>query len=463
MSQQRARPGLGAAALALVMLLAGWALSSPARADRASRTTPVVRVVRAVSPAVVNISTIRRRRMRIFSTGDRFMDRFFEDFFGPMERRQRTLGSGVIIDGHKGLIVTNSHVVRQATEIKVQLADKRTYRAEVVGADPESDLAVLRIRSQGPLPQVRLGNSDDLMIGESIIAIGNPFGLSHTVTVGVVSALGRKVRAGDNTWLHDLIQTDASINPGNSGGPLLNTDGEMIGINTAIYQNAQGIGFAIPVNRVKRVVNDLVRFGQVIPVWLGLELQELNPALAAHFGLERPRGVLVLEVMKDSPAARAGIERGDLILTLNRHRLEGISDYAARLGGLAAGSRVKLGIKDQRGKRTVELVARVFPLKRAQEVAWRRLGFSVTEMSRALARRHGVPPGSAVAIERLRPGSQAARIGLRPGDLIRQVGDRPTPNLAAFERQIARLRLLHRLTVLVQRGPASQFITLGPG
>ncbi len=447
----------------MLLLLAGGVGAPPARADRAGRVTPVVRVVRAVSPAVVNISTIRRQRMRIFSTGDRFMDRFFEDFFGPMERRQRTLGSGVIIDGKKGLIVTNSHVVQQATEIKVQLADKRTYRAEVVGADPDSDLAVLRIQPKGILPQVRLGNSDDLMIGESIIAIGNPFGLSHTVTVGVVSALGRKVRAGDNTWLHDLIQTDASINPGNSGGPLLNTDGEMIGINTAIYQNAQGIGFAIPVNRVKRVVDDLVRFGEVIPVWLGLDLQELNPALAAHFGLERPRGVLVLEVMKDSPAARAGLKRGDLILSLNGHRLEGISDYAARLGGLAAGAQVKLDIKGSKGRRRVSLRARAFPLKRAQEVAWRRLGFTVGEMSRALARRHGVPPGSAVAIKRLRPGSQAARIGLRPGDLIRQVGDRPTPNLAAFERQIARHRLLRRITVLVQRGPASQFITLGPG
>ena len=451
------------AGLVLALLLVGWGAWQPAWANRASRITPVVRVVRAVSPAVVNISTVRRQRMRIFSTGDRFMDRFFEDFFGPMQREQRTLGSGVIIDGKKGLIATNSHVVHQATVIKVQLADKRTYRAEVVGADPDSDLAVLRIHPKGVLPQVRLGDSDDLMIGESIIAIGNPFGLSHTVTVGVVSALGRKVRAGSNTWLHDLIQTDASINPGNSGGPLLNTDGEMIGINTAIYQNAQGIGFAIPVNRVKRVVDDLVRFGEVIPVWLGLDLQELNPALAAHFGLERPQGVLVLQVMKDSPAAAAGLKRGDLILTFNGHRLEGISDYAARLGGLAAGDLVKLGLKGRKGRRSLTLKARAFPLERAMEVAWRRLGFTVSQMSRALARRHGVPPGSAVAIQRLRPGSQALRIGLRPGDLIRQVGDRPTPNLAAFQRQIARYRLLRRITVLVQRGRASQFITLGPG
>lgn len=444
------------AAAALLCLVAGSAL-----ADRAGRVTPVVRVVRSAAPAVVNISTTSRRRVSIFGAGDQIMDRFFQDFFGPMEREQTSLGSGVIIDGRKGLIVTNSHVVQRAVSIKVHLADKRTFTAQVVGADPDSDLAVLRIKDKGDLPQVRLGDSGDLMIGESIVAIGNPFGLSHTVTSGVVSALHRKVRGGRDQWLSDLIQIDASINPGNSGGPLLNADGEVVGINTAIYRNAQGIGFAIPINRVKRIVDDLVRHGQVIPSWLGLELQDLDSRLAAHFGLDRPRGALVLEVMRRSPAERAGFKRGELILAMNGRTLEGVSDYSTRLSAVPAGGAVSLTVLSNGSKKKRALKAKAFPLERAMEAAWLRLGFTVGEMDPALARHHRVALGSAVAIRRLRPGSRAAQIGLRPGDLIRQIGDQPTPNLAAFRRQIAKRRLLNQITVLVQRGPAQQFITLG--
>ena len=263
--------------LAACLLALGLTPDS-AWADRASRVTPAVRVVQSVGPAVVNISTKTRVQAKLFRSGDEAMDRLFEEFFQAMPREQASLGSGFILDGRRGLIVTNGHVVNAASEIRVQLADKRVFAAQVVGADPQSDLAVLRITPQGALPQVALGDSEQIMIGEEVIAIGNPFGLSHTVTVGVVSALGRKVRSSGNQWLHDLIQIDASINPGNSGGPLLNADGEVIGINTAIYQQAQGIGFAIPVNRVRRVVEDLVRYGEVVPAWLGLELQDLTPA-----------------------------------------------------------------------------------------------------------------------------------------------------------------------------------------
>jgi serine protease Do len=200
--------------LALAIALPG----GPALADKAGRVTPVVKVVREIAPAVVNISAKTRTTVSPFRSGDPNIDRFFEEFFGPMQREHSSLGSGVIIDGQKGLIVTNSHVVSRASKIMVQLADKRRLAAKVIGADPDGDLALLRIQAAGPLPQVRLGDSTQLMIGESVIAIGNPFGLSHTVTSGVVSALHRKVRAGRGKWLDDLIQTDASINPGNSGG-----------------------------------------------------------------------------------------------------------------------------------------------------------------------------------------------------------------------------------------------------
>lgn len=266
---------LGVALVAGVCLLPASAL-----ADRSSRTTPTVRVVQAAGPAVVNISTRTRVQTRLFRSGDEAMDRFFEEFFQPMQREQTSLGSGFILDGARGLIVTNSHVVSAAHEVAVQLADKRVFPAQVVGADPQSDLAVLRITPQGPLPQLKLGDSEQIMIDEKGIADGNPFGLSHTVTVGVISALRRKVYTAHDQWMQDLIQIDASINPGNSGGPLLNADGEVIGINTAIFQQAQGIGFAIPVNRVRRVVEDLVRYGEVMPAWLGLEMQDLKPRLA---------------------------------------------------------------------------------------------------------------------------------------------------------------------------------------
>lgn len=441
---------------AVLVMLAEWA-----RADTASRVTPVVRVVRDIAPAVVNISAQGRSKVSPFRSGDPNIDRFFEEFFGPMQRERSSLGSGVIIDGAKGLIVTNSHVVSRASKIMVQLDDKRRYAAKVVGADPEGDLALLSIQTKEPLPQVRLGNSDQLMIGESVIAIGNPFGLSHTVTTGVVSALHRRVQAARNQWLDDLIQTDASINPGNSGGPLLNADGEVIGINTAIYAKAQGIGFAIPVNRLKRIVSDLARHGEVIPAWLGLKLQDLTPRLAAHFGLEQVKGVLVREVTPQSPAAQAGFKRGELITDMLERPLEDTSDYLARLRGVGVGQVVSIKVLAGNRSSTRQVVAKAFPLERAMDEAWRRLGFRVREMQRNDARRHRARLGSAVVISKLRPDSTALEIGLRAGDLVRQLGEKPTPNVAVFKRQMAKHRLLNRITILVQRGGASQFITLG--
>ncbi len=452
--------------LLLAALTLGLAGAPPAQADRAGRTTPVVKAVQTVGPAVVNVSTKSRVRSRLFQSGDEALDRFFEEFFQPMEREQTSLGSGFIIDGGRGLIVTNSHVVSAASEINVQLADQRTFPAQVVGADPLSDLAVLRIKPlgdprQAPLPQVKLGDSEQIMIGETVIAIGNPFGLKHTVTVGVVSALSRRVRAAKEEWMEDLIQTDASINPGNSGGPLVNVDGEVVGINTAIFQQAQGIGFAIPVNRVRRVVEDLVRYGEVVPAWLGLELQDLNPRLAAHFGLAEPRGALVVEVMESSPAAEAGIKRGDVILALNERPVADVSEYAAALAAVGVGQEVRLRVWAAGRQSQPTLKARAFPVERAGELAWRRLGFEASEMTAEAARMHRTRLGGAVMVTRVRPESPAARVGMRPGDLVRQVGEGATPDMPSFLKQVAKNRMLSGVTVLVQRGPASQFITLG--
>ncbi|MBW2175211.1 MAG: trypsin-like peptidase domain-containing protein, partial [Deltaproteobacteria bacterium] len=233
------------------------------------RENAVVKAVKNVSPAVVNISSeyeVVKRSNPFFDFGlDPFFDSFFKDFFEPNYKRRykrNSLGSGVIIDGTRGYILTNEHVIARSAKITVLLRDERELEAELVGAAPDFDLAVLRIQSKEPLPAIQMGNSDDLMIGETVIAIGNPFGFSNTVTTGVISALNRSIQAESRTY-RDFIQTDASINPGNSGGPLLNINGDLIGINTAIYSKAQGIGFAIPINKAKRVVDDLIRYGEI--------------------------------------------------------------------------------------------------------------------------------------------------------------------------------------------------------
>jgi serine protease Do len=448
--------------MAAGLALGALAAAGPAAADRASRVTPTVEVVRSAAPAVVNISTQAARRKSPFSTGDQMLDRFFREFFQPPQRQQTSLGSGVIIDGARGLIVTNAHVVDQGGQITVQLADKRKFRAQVVGADPEADLALLSIRSKADLPQVRLGDSDSLMIGETLIAIGNPFGLQHTVTTGVVSALHRRVRAGERRWLDDLIQTDASINPGNSGGPILNLDGEVVGVNTAIFARAQGIGFAIPVNRLKRVVADLAEHGEVIPVWLGLRLQELTPALARQLGVPPKSGLLVRQVEEGSPAAEAGLQRGVVVAAMDGRPLTELADYRSRLKDVAAGQAVSLVVVDRGRRQERRLTARAFPLERAQQLAWQVLGFTVREMTPDDARRHGVAAGRAVVIKQLRPGSEALGRGLRPGDLVRKVGESPVGSVAEFGHQLARNRLSPGVRVLVQRGRAAQYLTLGP-
>ena len=252
------------------------------------RENAVVKAVRKVSPVVVNISSESevRKRVNPFSgfAMDPHFESFFRDFFDHGFERQykrTSLGSGVIIDGKRGFILTNEHVILKTGTITVVLKDGREFDAQIVGTDPDSDLAVLRISSKEPLPDIEMGDSDDLMIGETVFAIGNPFGFSNTVTTGVISAINRSIRTDDVVY-HDFIQTDASINPGNSGGPLLNINGNLVGINTAIYAKAQGIGFAIPINKAKRIVSDLIRYGEVIPAWIGITVQDLDADLARY-------------------------------------------------------------------------------------------------------------------------------------------------------------------------------------
>jgi serine protease Do len=428
-------------------------------AHASQRRSPVVIAVEKASPAVVNISTVVQERVSpFFPFGrDDFFKDFFPDFFSR-EYSRSSLGSGVIINGKKGYIITNHHVVARASEVKVITAEQEEYQAKILGTDPRSDLAVLQVETSKKLPDIELGNSDDLMIGETVIAIGNPFGLSHTVTTGVISALERSVRGEERVYRH-FIQTDASINPGNSGGPLLNIDGELIGINTAIYQKAQGIGFAIPINKAKRIVDELIRAGEVRPLWLGLGIQELSPELRAHFALPKDeKGVLVSDVVAEGPAGKAGIKRGDIILTVEGNPVPSPEDYRNVLGDYTPGDRLRLDVFREGRMSAVDVEPSAFPLEMALELVDRRLGLSVGEPDRRTRQRYGIEGG--VMIKDVRKGSEAARIGLESGDLILKVQNATVANLDEFKKAISQCHHLPSLRLVVQRGAYAYSLTL---
>ena len=444
-----------ALACALLLGLAAGAAPRPAdAADPFLRRTAAVEVAEKVGPAVVSILTetdVQQRRSPFEGfRGDPFFDRFFRDFFDPgMPRTNRSLGSGVIIDA-EGHVLTNEHVVGRASRIKVSLQDGRELDATLIGADPNNDLAVLKIETDEKLPWVRPGSSADLLVGEPVIAIGNPFGLSHTVTTGVISALDRSIRASEDRAFYGFLQTDASINPGNSGGPLLNAEGSLIGINTAIYQGAEGIGFAIPIDVAKRVVDELLRHGEVAPVWLGVDLQDLDPRL--HEALELPRGTkgaLVTGVAKGSPAERAGVRRGDLISKAGGHAVNTARDVFGIVERATPGETLDLEIWRD-GKRST-LAARTERVSDATvaELAERLLGLALVP-----ARNGGFQ------VQRVRPQSGAARIGFQPGDLVVAVNGRALDGGEAFRRAVLGLQGRSRALVVVQRGAGRYHVTV---
>jgi Do/DeqQ family serine protease len=428
-------------------------------ADASQRRSPVVIAVEKASPAVVNISTVVQERVSPFFPFGR--DDFFKDFFPDLFSREYTrssLGSGVVINGKKGHIITNHHVVARASEVKVITSEQEEYQAKVLGTDPRSDLAVLQVEAGKALPDMELGNSDDLMIGETVIAIGNPFGLSHTVTTGVISALERSVRGEERVYRH-FIQTDASINPGNSGGPLLNIEGELIGINTAIYQKAQGIGFAIPINKAKRIVDELIRAGEVRPLWLGLEIQELSPELQSHFELPRKeKGVLVSDVVEEGPAGKAGLKRGDIVLSVEGNPVPSPEDYRNVLAEYTPGDRLRVEVYRQGKASTLSVEPAAFPPEMALALVERRLGISVDEPDRRSRQRYGIENG--VMIKDVRRGSESARIGLESGDLILKVNDETVANLDDFKKAISQYHHLPALRLVVQRGAYAYSLTL---
>lgn len=445
----------------IMLLIFLWA-TAPALAYQ--REDAVVRAVRKVSPAVVNISSEYevRARSNPFSEFEMnpFFDSFFRDFFDRgRDRRYKknSLGSGVIIDGKRGLILTNAHVIERVGTISVVLRDEREFEAQIVGADPDSDLAVLRISSEKRLPAIEMGNSDDIMIGETVIAIGNPFGFSNTVTTGVISAVNRSIRAEDRVY-HDFLQTDASINPGNSGGPLLNINGQLIGINTAIYAKAQGIGFAIPINKAKRIISDLIQYGEVIPPWVGIHIQEVDARLSQYLNLPGKGGILVRMVEPDSPAVRAGIREGDIILSVGKQDIRSSEDYQMTLKDFTAGDKVRMGIWRDGRRIRVEVRTSAFPTDRAAGLAYELLGIRVGNISQENRSHSSAAEG--VMITELRRQSYLARIGVRPGDVIRQMDEMTIRNVRDFEKAIVKYRKKPSVVILLQRGDQGYYITV---
>ncbi len=443
-----------------------WAAPGWTQAAGINRETPVVRAVRNVSPAVVNISSeyeVRKRVSPFSGFGrDPFFDSFFKDFFEPgLDRsyKRQSLGSGVIIDGKRGFILTNAHVVEKTGTITAILNDDREYEAQVVGADPDSDLAILRIESDKPLPAIEMGDSEDLMIGETVIAIGNPFGFSHTVTTGVISALNRSIRTEGRVF-QDFIQTDASINPGNSGGPLLNINGALIGINTAIYAKAQGIGFAIPINKAKRIVNDLIQYGEVIPAWIGLTVQNIDERLAQYLNVQGVGGVLVKAIEDKSPARQAGIREGDILLTLGSKKVTDSVQYESILKGIAAGQTISATIWRDKEDKAVSIKTAVFPVELAMELAVRLMGVAAEDVSTRNRMKYNLAAKEGVVITKLRNGSHLSKIGVQPGDVIRKMDEIPIKETKDFEKAIVKYRKKSSVVILLQRGDQLYYITV---
>ncbi|MBU6281319.1 trypsin-like peptidase domain-containing protein [bacterium] len=430
-----------AAASAALSILPG-----PASADLAERRTPVVRAVERAGPAVVNVSTEHVVELR----SDPFFEQFYRDFFDarPRGRRmtQTSLGSGVLVRSD-GYVVTNAHVVARGSKIRVTLADEREFDAKVVGTDAAADLAVLRISGTN-LPSVDFGDSSDVMIGETVIAIGNPFGFSHSVTTGVVSATGRSLRTEGQTFL-DFIQTDASINPGNSGGALLNVDGSIIGIATAIYGGAQNIGFAIPSNRARRVVDDLIRYGSVRRGDAGLRVQDLTPELASALGASQAKGAVVRDVDPGGPAEQAGLRRGDVISAVDGRDVRDAAEFEGRLRDLAPEDVLRLEVQRDGAPREVVLRARPLAEGTIEDRAWRALGFRVRPRR-----------GGGLEIVEVRPGSRVARSGVHAGDLLLAMRGRGVESPAEFQEAVRGLGPSQAVDLVIQRGPRQYGLTV---
>jgi serine protease Do len=482
--------------LSLVVMLPAWAQPAPSGAQAPARPSAVDKrgpagkpssqkidaravlqameeafsaVADRVTPAVVNVSTVSRRppptatddpeRFREY-----FGDELYERYFKRRPRDEpRASGSGVLVDP-SGYILTNNHVIENAQDITVRLSDARKFPATLVGRDPKTDLAVLKVDAPGRLPTAELGDSDRLRVGQWVIAIGNPFGLDRTVTVGIVSATAR-TRVGVTTY-ENFIQTDASINPGNSGGPLLNLDGRVIGINTAIVAAGQGIGFSIPINEAKAVMSQLIATGHVVRGWLGVAIQDITDELAVSFGVREREGVLVADVMKGGPAEVAGLRAGDIIVELNGSKVREVPELQRRIANVPPGQSVTIGVV--RDRTTQRLKVKVVEMPGEETVVAgvdggpEGFGLQMEPLAPDAAERLGVPFSEGLLVTDVAGGGPAERAGLRRGDVILEVGRQPVRDPAALQRALAAVPAGRSVLLWVHRpgGGQNQYVVL---
>jgi len=473
------RQSIGLAVLILLAVgfgLGSWTVTALGQGKAAKVEAPVVpaafagvsntfaQVAAAVKPSVVNINTRTVVRGPFRGPRGPFEEFFGEDFrrfFGqpPPDPVQRSLGSGVIVDAG-GYILTNHHVVEQAEEIQVTLVDERTFQAKVIGIDPKTDLAVIKIEGAKSIQPARLGNSDKIRTGDIAIAIGNPFGLSHTVTVGVVSATGR---AGVGiTAYEDFIQTDASINPGNSGGPLLNIDGEVIGVNTAIVASGQGIGFAIPINLAREIMEQLIKEGQVIRGWLGVIIQPMTPELARQFGVTSGEGVLIADLVDGGPADKAGLKSGDIIVQVAGKPVTDVRQLQRLVAAERPEKRVPVKVRRQGKDVTLEVTVGRMPTEEPVAVSPQTVeqyGFAVQDLTPELREKLQVKEGG-VLVSSVEAGSPAHRRGLRPGDVILEIDRQPVQSRQDLLVMLQQARPDADVLLLVQRGKTTRFIVI---
>jgi len=392
----------------------------------------------------------------------------FGDFFGPFfegnpprDFEQRGVGSGFVMN-KEGYILTNNHVVEDADQIKVKLANGKEYDGKIVGRDPKTDMALLKIEGASDLHPLKLGNSDDLKVGNWVMAVGSPFGLEQTVTAGIVSAKGRVIGSGP---YDNFIQTDASINPGNSGGPLINMKGEVVGINTAIIASGKGIGFAIPINMAKEIAPQLEQKGHVTRGWLGVGIQEVTPELAKSFGLSEKKGALVAEVFSNSPAEKAGIERGDVILEFDGKEVADSKDLPRLVASTPVGKSVTL--KLSRDGKVLDRQVKIGEMEEKAEVAKapssnKSLGITVQNLTPDIAKGLGLKKETGVVVTRVEPGSPAANAGIRTGDVIQEVNRKPLKDVNDFAQKVEKAKDQNSVLLLLQRGQNNLFAAVTP-
>jgi serine protease Do len=425
-----------------------------------------------VRPGVVNIQVVKKIKnidfqFRHFS-GTPFGEKNpFGDFFGPFSEEnpprgfeQRGVGSGFVMN-RDGYILTNNHVVEDADQIKVKLANGKEYDGKIIGRDPKTDLALIKIKASSDLQPLNLGNSDDLKVGSWVVAVGSPFGLEQTVTAGIVSAKGRVIGSGP---YDNFIQTDASINPGNSGGPLINMKGEVVGINTAIIASGQGIGFAIPINMAKEIAPQLQEKGHVTRGWLGVSIQEVTPALAKSFDLKEKKGALVAQVVSGSPAEKAGIERGDVIVEFDGKEVTDSKDLPPIVASTPVGKAVT--VKLLRNGKALDRQVKVGEMEEKVEVAkspsHKSLGITVQNLTPEIAKGLGLKKDTGVVVTRVEPGSPAADAGIQTGDVVQEVNRKPVKNVEDFVQKVEKTKGQDNILLLIQRGQNNLFAAVTP-